>query len=82
MIARWGINVFYLLTFLWPGFHFRHWQSVLRDFSRLITPPTHPEPVWQKMAQYSLNGIPQPVNIEEEGLYTSSHRQTMAEKNI
>jgi len=29
--------------------------------------PTHPEPVWQAMAQSPLNGTTLPVGIEEEG---------------
>jgi len=31
------------------------------------TLPTRPEPAWQKMVQSPLNGIVQPVEIEEEG---------------
>jgi len=31
------------------------------------TLPARPEPAWQKMAQSSLNGTTQPVDIEEEG---------------
>jgi len=56
------------------------WQSISRDFSladHIL--PTYPEPAWPNMAQSSLNGTTQPVDIEEEGL-CFNYQQTMAEK--
>ena len=39
------------------------------------TPPTRPEPVWQKMAQAPLNDTAQPVDREEEGGCLTMDRQ-------
>jgi len=52
-----------------------HYSAALRDFSLADhTLPTHPEAAWQKMAQSPLNGIAQPVEIEEEGRSPTTDR--------
>ena len=44
------------------------------------TVATGSEPAWQKMAQSPLNGITQPVDIEEEGLRPTTDRQWLGNK--
>jgi len=44
------------------------WRGISRDFSvadHIL--PTRPEPAWQKMTPFPLNGTTQPVDSEEEG---------------
>ena len=41
---------------------------------------TRPEPAWQKMVQSPLNGIIQPVEIEEEGRGPTTDRQRLKDR--
>ena len=65
-----GMNLSLCLFSPRPGLNSRPWESISRDFSLTdCALPPHPEPTWQKMAQFPINGITQLVDIEEEGLH-------------
>jgi len=70
------MNVSQCLSSHWPGFNYWWWQSISRKlFLADHTLPTRTEPVWQKMAQFLLNGTKQPVGTEEEGHISALGRQ-------
>ena len=73
MIAQWENECISLSVLPVAGLNVRPWRSISRDFfpADHTLPPrpdpsTRPEPAWQRMTQSTLNGITQPVNIEEE----------------
>jgi len=79
MMAQWDSS----LSSPWPGFSSQPQRSISRDFSQADhTLPTHPEPVWQKMAQSALNDATQPVDSEEEGQSPTTDRRWLIEKNV
>ena len=50
------MNVSHRLSSLWPGFDSWLLRSISKRFSPADhTPPARPEPIWQKMAQFTLN---------------------------
>jgi len=61
----------------WPGFNFRPWRSILKDFPWLITlcHATRLESAWQEIARSPLNGTTQPVDIEDEGRSSTTDRR-------
>jgi len=70
----------YCLSSPRPGFNSQSWRSISRYVSLADhTPPTRPEPAWQKMAESPLNGDTRPVDIEEEALSPTMDRQWLKE---
>jgi len=73
MIAQWNSSLSVLAV---ARVQFPAMVEYFKAFSLADhTLPTRPEPAWQKMAQFPLNGATQPVDSEEEGRSLTMDRQ-------